>query len=90
MAWDNYVCTYHLTPRGWKMGDDAPADAVWTVGERTYQRSGFSKEEITWSAGPPIGTRERVAALLRKHPHPPRYAAHVAKTLKDLLAGSSK
>ena len=85
MAWDNFVCTYHLTPHGWKMADVAPANTVWIVSEKTYQRSGFSKEQITWDAQRPQGTIETVRTLLKKYPYPQGNPAATARTLQTLL-----
>ena len=70
MAWDDYDCFYHLTPRGWKIADEPPRDTAWTLAENTYQRSGFSKEVVTWRAEPPRVSREAVERLLKTFPFP--------------------
>jgi len=65
MAWDNYVCRYHLTPHGWTTADPAPDDAVWTISERTYQRSGFSRQQELARGAAAFGSHQIVCSPLR-------------------------
>jgi len=88
MAWDNFVCTYHLTKHGWKMGDEAPNDAVWTVTERTYQRSGFSSEQVSWYSARLHASVENIRSLLNRYPCPVGNPISTAQTLGRLLAES--
>jgi len=60
MAADNYKTEDHLTPHGWVRGTESnfgriigkevprPEDAVLTTKYSDYQRSGWSKSEISW------------------------------------------
>ena len=63
----------------------APDDAVWTISERTYQRSAFSKEQITWASERVHGTNENIRALLKKYPHPSGNPIATARTIQGLL-----
>jgi hypothetical protein len=59
MSADNYEQDYHLTPRGWEVGDSfyygspqknlpPPTDRVLTVADRTEQASPFSPSIHEW------------------------------------------
>jgi hypothetical protein len=67
------------------MADLAPGDAVWTISERTYQRSGFSAEEITWTGVRLHGTVENVRTLLKKYPYPSGCPVATGQIIRSLL-----
>jgi hypothetical protein len=70
MSWDNLHITFYLTSNGWESNKLARRDALWVVDENVYQRSGWSQEEITWSASEPRGSIKEIKALLRQFPYP--------------------
>lgn len=82
MAVDHLEIDYHLTPKGWIPGNSRlfgklhgngellpPPDRVLTVRERTYQRSQYSSESISfnecWRA---IDASKKIAALKQRFP----------------------
>jgi hypothetical protein len=83
MAYDDVETEWHLTPRGWIQGTrwffgktdkeiPPPHDRVLTMVDRTYQRSGWSKEENTqretWRSA--SLTPEELSDLRRKYTDP--------------------
>ena len=67
MAYDSYDYDRYLTPEGWSLGDERPADCVeeWHVKGR--QQSGWSKEYVTWTCtwASPDWAREKRDELRR-------------------------
>ncbi|MGH7514771.1 MAG: hypothetical protein ACREOQ_17840 [Gemmatimonadales bacterium] len=94
MAVDRWTLEYHLTPKGWVVGTSTffdkvedpavprPSDAVETWIEKHYQKSAFSKEEVsfnrTWVA--PDASPETISKL---HAHFPDHDKDLAPAPGD-------
>ena len=87
MAWDNHDIVYYLTKDGWTTDSEVANTAVWRATLNIYQRSGWSREVLTWSGGP-VTDWIQAEELLVRFPAPDR-DRHDAETLKRLLTQSN-